>query len=77
MQLNSLENCSKEGTWVKRGENPSFDVTMASLDEAEICKIIGIYLLERLSPLLGKENFGLCIEDGLAAVNGSSGLVTS
>ena len=42
---------------------------MVSLDEAEICEIIRIYLLERLSPFLGKENFGLCIEDGLAAVN--------
>ena len=23
---------NKEGTWVKRGENPSFDVTMGSFD---------------------------------------------
>ena len=44
--------CSKEETWVKRGENLSFDVAMGSFDGAEICEIIGIYLLEKLSPLL-------------------------
>ena len=45
----------KEGTWVKRGENPPFYLTMGSFDGAEICEIIRIYLLEKLSPLLGKE----------------------
>ena len=45
---------SKEGTWVKRGENPSFDITMGSFDGTEVCEIVGIYLLEKLSPLLGK-----------------------
>ena len=66
---------SKEGTWVKRGENPSFDVTMRSFDDAQICEIVGIYLLERLLPLLGKENFGLYRDDGLATVHSSSDLV--
>ena len=45
---------SKEGTWVKRDENPSFDITMGSFDGTEVCEIVGIYLLEKLSPLLGK-----------------------
>ena len=63
---------SKEGTWAKRGENQSFDVTMGSFDGVEICKIVGIYLLEKLSPLLGKENFGLHRDDSLATVNSSS-----
>ena len=49
----------KQRTWAKRGENQSFDVTIESFDWAEICEIVGIYLLEKLSPLLGKENFGL------------------
>ena len=65
----------KEGTWVKRGENPLFDVTLGSFDGTEICKIVGIYLLEKLSPLLGKENFRLCRDDGLATVNSCSGPV--
>ena len=64
---------SKKGTWVKRGDNPSFDVTVGSFDGAEICEIVRIYLLEKLPPLLGKENFGLYRDDGLATVNSSSG----
>ena len=66
---------NKERTWVKRSENSSFDVTMGSFDGAEICEIIGIHLLERVSPLLRKENFGLYRDDGLATVNSSSGPV--
>ena len=65
---------SKEGTWVKRGENPSFDVTMGSFDGVEICEIVGIYLLGNLSPLR-KENFGLYRDNDLATVNSSSGPV--
>ena len=45
---------------------------MGSFDGVEICKIVGIYLLEKLSPLLGKENFGLHRDDSLATVNSSS-----
>ena len=66
---------SKEGTWVKTVENPSFDVTMGSFDGTGICEKVGISLLEKLSPLLGKENLGLYRDDGLATVNSSSGPV--
>ena len=48
---------------------------MGSFDGAEICEVVGIYLLEKLSPLLAKENFGLYRDGGLATVNSSSGPV--
>ena len=48
---------------------------MASFDGAKICEIVGIYLLEKLHPLLRKESFGLYRDDGLATVNSSSGPV--
>ena len=48
---------------------------MGSFDGTEICEIVGTYLLENLSPLLEKENFGLYRDDGLATVNSSIGLV--
>ena len=48
---------------------------MGSFDGAETCKIVGIYLLEKLSPLLGKYNFGLYKKDSFATVNSSSGPV--
>ena len=46
---------------------------MESFNGAEVCKIVGIYLLEKLPPLLGKENFGLYGYDGFATVNSSIG----
>ena len=43
---------------------------------AEICEIVGIYLLKKLSPLLGKKKQGcLYRDDGFATVNSSSGPV--
>ena len=48
---------------------------MGSFDGAEICEIVGLYLLSRLSNLLGKENVGLYRDDGLAAINSCSGPV--
>ena len=48
---------------------------MGSLDRAEICKIVGLYLLNRLSKLLGKENLGFYRDDDLAPINSCSGPV--
>ena len=48
---------------------------MGSLDGAEICKIVGLYLLNRLSKLLGKENLGFYRDDDLAPINSCSGPV--
>ena len=48
---------------------------MGSFDGAEICEIVGLYFLSRLSDLLGKENVGLYRDDGLAAINSCSGPV--
>ena len=55
--------------------NSLFDVTMESFDGAEICEIVGLYLLDKLSNLSGKENVGLYRDDSLAAINSCSGLV--
>ena len=40
-----------------------------------MCEIVRIYLLEKLSPLLTKENLGLCRDHGLVTFNSSSGPV--
>ena len=66
---------SKDGTWVKKGGNELFDVTMGSFDGAEVCELVGLYLLDKLSKLLGKDNVGLYRDDGLAAVKSTSGPV--
>ena len=59
--------------WIKNSENPMFDVTMGSFDGAEICEIVGLYLLDKLSVLLHKEDVGLYRDDGLAVVDNANG----
>ena len=49
-----------------------FDVTMGSFDGAEVCELVGLYLLDKLSHLTGKENTGLYRDDGLSAIRCSS-----
>ena len=49
-----------------------FDVTTGSFDGAEICELVGLYVLDKLSSLIGTENLGLYRDDGLAAINSSS-----
>ena len=41
--------------WVKKN-NSSFDVTMGSYDGAEVCELVGLFILNRLSNEYGKEN---------------------
>ena len=48
---------------------------MGSFDGAEICELVGLYLLDKLLSLIGRKNVGLYRDDGLAAINSSSGPV--
>ena len=50
-----------------------FDVTMGSLDGAEVCEIVALYLLDTVSVLLSKDNAGLYRDDGLGVVNDANG----
>ena len=53
------------------GNNP-FDVPMGSFDGAEVCEIVGIYILNKLGDLLNKSNVGLYRDDGLAVIYNTS-----
>ena len=48
---------------------------MGSFDGAQICELIGLYLLDKLSSLIGRKNVELYRHDGVAAINSSSGPV--
>ena len=61
-----------ETYWVKRNGSTMFDVTMGSYDGAEICELVGLFVLN-LSNHLGKSNVGLYRDDGLAIVKGKNG----
>ena len=46
---------------------------MGRFDGAETCELVGLYLLNKLSKLLGNDNVGLYRDDGLAAIKSTSG----
>ena len=48
---------------------------MGSFDEVEICELVGLYFLIKLSKLLGNGNVGLYRDDGLAAIKRTNSLI--
>ena len=64
---------TSDSIWVKKGNDSSFDVTMGSFDGAEICELVGLYVLNILSRKFGAENIGLYRDDGLACFHGING----
>ena len=46
---------------------------MGSYDEAEVCELVGLYLLGKLAPLIGAKNVGLYRDDGLAVIHQANG----
>ena len=57
---------TSEGTWVKKNGS-LFDVTMGSYDGAEVCELVGLYLLDQMTTALPTINFGLYRDDGLGS----------
>ena len=62
-----------DGTpWVKKNNDSMFDVTMGSFDGAEICDLVGLYLLHHLAEKFGTKFVGTALyrDDGLAIIQG-------
>ena len=57
---------------IKRNSPTTFDVTMGSFDGAEICELVGLYALNKLSARFDSNNIGLYRDDGLALIKGTS-----
>ena len=67
---------SSQEQWVKKDGNELFDVTMGSFDGAEVCEIVGLYLLSKIETVIGSNgSVGLYRDDGLAAIRCTSGRV--
>jgi hypothetical protein len=64
---------ANDSTWVKRSRDPSFDVTMGCFDGAEVCELVGLYILHVLGNKFGNDNLGLYRDDGLACFHGIDG----
>ena len=63
-----------EKPWTKKGRDKDHDVSMGSFDGSEICEMVGLYLLTKLTSKTGPfkpEQVGLYRDDGLAAIKGS------
>ena len=58
--------------WQKKSESDLFDIPMGSFHGAEICDLIGLHLLSKLSHIFELQSYGLYRDDGLAVVDWST-----
>ena len=65
--------CYNDEPWVKKWES-NFDVTMGAYNGAEVCELIGIFMLSLLSKHINKIHIGLYKDDGLTILKNTSGL---
>ena len=59
----------KDERWIKKNNDSAFDVTMGSYDGAEVCELVGLYILPILQEKLCNPNFGLYRNDGQGALD--------
>jgi len=52
----------KDEAWKKKSTENSFDITMGSYDGAEICELVGLLILHKLSALINKRDIGQRID---------------
>jgi len=63
---------NNNSTWIKKNGS-LFDVTMGSYDGAEVCELVGIYILSRLKTKFDNLQLGLYRDDGLGVIKAMSG----
>ena len=51
--------------WKKKSTDSCFDVTMGNFYGAEICELVGIFILKSLEDKIDKQDIGLYRNDGL------------
>ena len=62
---------NKEEIWIKHNNNNLFDITMGSKHGAEICELVGLYILQELKQIIPKQIVGIYRDDGIIAMNKS------
>ena len=65
----------EKDTWMEK-QSGLFDVTMGAYDGAEVCELVGTYMLYLKSEKYNKKDFRLHYDDGLGAVKNKCGLET-
>ena len=59
--------------WVKKDNDDKFGVTMGSFDGAEVCELVGLFILNDLDNKYGTNNIGLYRDDGIAIFKNITG----
>ena len=59
-------------TWIKK-QGRLFNVSMGAYDGAQVCELVGIYMLNVFSKKYNKNDFRLYQDDGLAVLKNKSG----
>ena len=57
---------------IKKDGDRDFDVTMSSFDGAEICEVVGLYILNKLGEKHGKERISSYRDDSLVCFENTS-----
>ena len=66
--------CDHKGNvWTKLNSKKQFDVSMRAKDGAEICELVGLYILTEVHKNIDFTSVGLCRDDGLAVMLSASG----
>ena len=63
---------NKSETWMKK-DSALFDVAMGAFDGAEVCELVGYFLLHKLSEKYKRKSLALHRDDGLAIFKNLSG----
>ena len=50
---------------VKKTGNKNFDVPMGCYDRAEVCELVGSFILNKLTSIINRSDIGLYRDDGL------------
>ena len=66
---------NKDEAWKKKSKS-NFDVTMGSYDGAQVCELVGLYILSLLEEFICQQDVGLYRDDGLIVVKKLNGKQT-
>ena len=72
MPENPFYTTTTNEPWVKKGES-NFDVSMRGYYGAEVCELIGIFMLSLLSKHINENHIILYRDDGLAILKNTRG----
>ena len=59
--------------WIKKDTQKEFDVSMGAYDGAEVCELVGLYMLKEIKENINLNSLGLYRDDGLAYMENVKG----